>query len=51
MTVTMVTYTEAWNIALEASKPLSKMWKYKISIFYALKKTNLMAEKKTHSNR
>ena len=29
----------AWNIAFKASKPLWKMWKYKINIFYTLKKT------------
>ena len=28
-----------------------KINKYKINIFYTLKKTNLKAERKTHSNR
>ena len=51
MAVTMVTYTEAWNIAFETSKPLWKMWKYEINKFYTLKKTNLIAERKPHSNR
>ena len=30
---TMVTYTEAWNIAFETSKPFWKIWKYKINIY------------------
>ena len=29
----MVTYTEAWNIAIKTSKPLWTIWKYKISIY------------------
>ena len=47
--VTMVTYTEAWNIELKTSKPLWKKWKRKISIFYILKKTNLKVERKVRN--
>ena len=39
--VTMVTYTEAVNIAFKTSKHFRKILKYKINIFYILKKTNL----------
>ena len=46
MLVTMVTYTEAWNVAFKTSKPLGKIQKYKINVFY---KTNLKAERKAHS--
>ena len=42
----MVTYTEAWNIAFKTSKPVWKIWKYKISMFY---KTNLKVEGKEDS--
>ena len=43
MVVTMVRYTKAWNVAFKTSKPLWKIWKYKINIFY---ETNLKAENK-----
>ena len=46
MTVTMVTYTEASNIAFKTSETLGKIEKYKINIFY---QTNLKAERKAHS--
>ena len=49
MAVTMVSYTEARNIAFKTSKPLSEIWKYKINIFYIFKKTNLKAERMTHN--
>ena len=46
MLVAIVTYTEAWNVAFKTSRPLWKIWKYKINLFY---KTNLKAEKKAHN--
>ena len=46
MLVTMVTYTAAWNVAFKTAKPLWKIQKYKINIFY---KTNLTAERKAPS--
>ena len=49
MVVTMVTHTEAWNVAYKTLKALWKIWKYKITMFYTMKKTNLMAERKTNS--
>ena len=48
MAVTMMTYTETWNITFQALKALWKILKYKINIFYTLKKTNLMTERKPH---
>ena len=44
----MVTYIEAWYITFKISKPVWKIWKCKINIFYILKKTNLEAEGKPH---
>ena len=53
MLVTMVTYTESWNIAFKISRTLWKIlnikYKYKINIFYISKKTNLNAERMAHS--
>ena len=46
MAVTMVSYTEAWNIELKTSKPLWKMWKYKMKLS-TWQKTNLKTERKT----
>ena len=49
MTTAMVTYTETWNIAFKTLKPLWKTWKYKIDVFYILKKIKLKAERKAYS--
>ena len=43
--------TQVWNIAFKTSKPLWKIWKYKINVFYILNKTKLKGEKKVHRTR
>ena len=43
------TYVAAWDIVMKASKPPSRIWKYKIDILCILKKTNLQPEKKAQN--
>ena len=49
MVVTMVTCVTGWDIAMKASKPPWRIWKYKIDILCILKKTNLQPEKKAQN--
>ena len=49
MVVTMVIYTEAWDIAFKTSKPSWKIWKYKTNRLHILKKTNLKPERNVHN--
>ena len=38
----MVTDTEVWNVLFRTSKPLWKIWKYKINTSYILYKTTVL---------